>query len=253
MDRLGSARGGHLDPGRAARPPRCRAGGDRPRRRRARALRPGDPQPAAHRGARGRGDVRHRLAEGLVGDAAQAQPDHGRADLRARPRPARLRADGARERRALARARHLALGRRAGRAARRDDPARLHAAPDQGPGRGHERPRRADAHEPRADARCAVQPARADRADRGRAARATTPIGSSRRRPRARGTPGPSSASCWPRRSPRTPTAAPTSTRSTSTRSSTTTRIWSTCRTRWRGLTGSADLTVGGRPSGHRG
>ena len=40
-----------------------------------------------------------------------------------------LRAGGGRERRAVARARHLALRRRAGDPARRDDPARLHAAP----------------------------------------------------------------------------------------------------------------------------
>ena len=53
--------------------------GDRARRRRARALRPGGPQPAADRGARGRGAVRVRCAEGLLGDAAQAQPDLRRA------------------------------------------------------------------------------------------------------------------------------------------------------------------------------
>ena len=56
-------------------------------------------------GARGRGAVRQR-PEGLVRDAAQAQPDRLRADLRARPRRPR-RAVRARERRALARAGHL--------------------------------------------------------------------------------------------------------------------------------------------------
>ena len=54
----------------------------------ARPLRDRDPPPRAHRGARGRGAVRPR-PEGLVGDAAQAQPDHRRAHLRARARGAR--------------------------------------------------------------------------------------------------------------------------------------------------------------------
>ena len=49
---------------------------------------------------------------------------------------------GAGERRAVARARHLALGRRARRAARRDDPARLHAVLALRVVRGHGRPRR---------------------------------------------------------------------------------------------------------------
>jgi adenylosuccinate lyase len=51
-----------------------------------RAVRHRDPPPAAHRGARGRGAVPRRQAEGLVGDAAQAQPDR----LRAHHRIARL-------------------------------------------------------------------------------------------------------------------------------------------------------------------
>ena len=101
---------------------------DRPRRRRARALRDRGPQPPADRGPRGRGAVRQG-PEGLLGDAAQAQPDHDRADHRARPRAPRLRAGRARERRPLARARHLPLRRRAGDPPRRDDRARLHAAP----------------------------------------------------------------------------------------------------------------------------
>ena len=49
--------------------------------RRARALRDRGPQPAADRGARGRGAVRRR-PEGLLGDAAQAQPDPRRAAQR---------------------------------------------------------------------------------------------------------------------------------------------------------------------------
>ena len=101
---------------------------DRDRRRRPRALRDRGPQPAADRGARGRGAVRRR-PEGLLGDAPQAQPDPHRADHRPRPRPARLRPGRARERRPLARARHLPLRRRAGDPARRDDRPRLHAGP----------------------------------------------------------------------------------------------------------------------------
>ena len=137
----GAGRRAGLHPGRAARPPRRAAERDRAGRRRAGALRPGDPPPAAHRGARGRGAVPGG-PEGLERDAAQAQPDHHRADLRPRARAARLRADGAGERRALARARHLALGRRAGRPAGRDDPARLHAAPGAARRARHGRPRR---------------------------------------------------------------------------------------------------------------
>ena len=101
---------------------------DRARRRRARALRDRGAQPAANRDPRGRGAVRQG-PEGLVGDAAQAQPDHLRAHHRPRAGAARLRAGGARERRPVARARHLPLRRRARRAAGRDDRARLHAAP----------------------------------------------------------------------------------------------------------------------------
>ena len=56
----------------------------------ARPLRDRDPPPAAQRGARGRGAVRAR-PEGLLGDAAQAQPDHLRAHLRPRARAARQR------------------------------------------------------------------------------------------------------------------------------------------------------------------
>ncbi len=58
----------------AARPPRRAAPGDRARRRGPRALRDRDPPPAAHRGARGRRAVPRR-GEGLLRDAAQAQPE----------------------------------------------------------------------------------------------------------------------------------------------------------------------------------
>ena len=111
---------------------------DRDRRRRPRALRRGDPQPAAHRGPRGRGAVR-KGQKGSSRDASQAQPDHRRAPLRARARPARLRAGRIREHRALARARHLALGRRAHRPAGRHHRPRLHAAPRDPICRRHER------------------------------------------------------------------------------------------------------------------
>ncbi len=75
---------GRLDPGRPPRPPRRGAEAVRARRRRAGAVRDRDPQPAADRGARGRGAVRRR-PEGLLGDAAQAQPDHSRSGSAASP------------------------------------------------------------------------------------------------------------------------------------------------------------------------
>ena len=100
---------GRVDAGGAARPPRRAAVRDRAGGRGPRALRHRDPAPPAHRGARGRGAVPGGRPEGLVGDAAQAQPDRVRADHRDRPAPARLRAGRPRERGALARARHLAL------------------------------------------------------------------------------------------------------------------------------------------------
>ncbi len=85
---------GRRHPGRPARPPRGADLGDRARRGRPGALRYRGPQPAADRGARGRGAVRRR-PEGLLGDAAQAQPDPHRADRRPGPGAARLRADRA--------------------------------------------------------------------------------------------------------------------------------------------------------------
>ena len=129
LARLGLARRGGLDPGRPARPSRRADAGHRARRRRPRAARHRDPPSAAHRGPRGRGAVPLRAAEGLERDAPQAQPDRERAHLRPGAGAARQRPGGRRERRAVARARHLALGRRARDPARRDDPARLHAAP----------------------------------------------------------------------------------------------------------------------------
>ena len=70
------------------------------------------------------------------------------------------------ERRPLARARHLALGRRAGGAAGRDDRARLHAAPCDPGGDGDDRPHGADAAEPGPHPRRDLQPAGADGAGR---------------------------------------------------------------------------------------
>ena len=83
-----------------------------------RAHRHRDPPPAAHRGARGRGGLPGR-AEGQLGHAPQAQPDHRRAPDGPGPHPAGQPAGRPRGRRAVARARHLPLLGGAG------DPARL--------------------------------------------------------------------------------------------------------------------------------
>ena len=88
-------------------------------RRDGRVIRAGDPPLAAHRGARGGGAVSRRRAEGFERDAAQAQSGEIRAALRARARAAGDLAGRARERRAVARARHLAL------VGRTRDPSRL--------------------------------------------------------------------------------------------------------------------------------
>ena len=85
---------GRRDAGRRARPPRRAAGGARDPRQLARPLRDGDPPPAAQRGARGGRAVRAR-SEGLLRDAAQAQPDHLRAHQRPGARAARQRASPA--------------------------------------------------------------------------------------------------------------------------------------------------------------
>ena len=130
-----------------------------------RDVRARDPSPRSHRGRRGRRAVRQG-AEGLVGDAAQAEPGRRRAHLRPRPRRARARARRARERGALARARHLAL---VGRA--RGDPglvprARLHARPVRLARGRPRRPAGADAAQPRGRSRPLLQPAAAARARR---------------------------------------------------------------------------------------
>ena len=116
-ERLGLAPGAG-DPGARPRPSRRAAVRVRVARRDDRGVRARDPPPPAHRGARGRGAVPRRGAEGLERDAPQAQPGQVRAALRARAGAARQRAGRARERRAVARARHLALVGRADRAPR---------------------------------------------------------------------------------------------------------------------------------------
>ena len=113
--------------GHSARPPRGAADGARHHRRVAREVRARDPRPAEDGNRRGRGAVRQG-AEGLVGDAAQAQPDRLRADRRPGAAAARQRAGGAGEHRALARARHLAFVGRARDPARQLHRARSHAA-----------------------------------------------------------------------------------------------------------------------------
>ena len=116
------------DPGRGPRPPRPAGvhdggGGQlaRPPRHRAAA-------PPAHRGARGRGGV-HPRAEGQLGDAPQAQPDHGRAHLGHRAGGARALGRGPRGRGPVARARHLPLLGGADHPSRRLPRPRLHARP----------------------------------------------------------------------------------------------------------------------------
>ena len=164
-------------------------------RRVARAVRARDPAPGADRGGRGAGAVRQG-PEGLVGDAAQAEPGRRRADLRSRARRARGVARRARERRALARARHLALVGRAGDDSGRVPRARLHARPLRLARRGPRRPPRADAAQPRAQPRPLLQPAPPARARRrGALARRGVParpgprdarLGGGARLPRAR-------------------------------------------------------------------
>ena len=130
-DRLRTARArarSALDAGDLARPPRRTALGARARCDVARPLRDRDPPSRAHRGARGRGAV-HGGNEGLLGDAAQAQSEGRRADLRPRAGGAGGGDRRARERAALARARHLAFVGRARRHPGRVPGARLHARP----------------------------------------------------------------------------------------------------------------------------
>ena len=129
--RLRAARpraGADVDAGHPARPPCGAALCAGARRGLARDVRARDPPPRPDRGRRGGRAVRPQ-AEGLVGDAAQAQSGRGRAHLRARAGRPRTGDRRPRERRALARARHLALVRRARGHPGRVPRARLHARP----------------------------------------------------------------------------------------------------------------------------
>ena len=106
-----------------------------------------------------------------------------------RARAARLRAAGI-ENVALWHERDIShSGGRAGGAAGRHDPARLHAAPRDPAGRGHDRPRRPDAREPRLT-HGALFSQRALTALVESGMSATTPTASSRRTPSAPGTRG---------------------------------------------------------------
>ena len=192
-------RGRHLRPGRSARRSACRQGDGawrragldpdhpaRPPRHVFRHARRGrlldrtaghrNPPPAAHRSAGG-GRVLLREAEGLLGHAAQAQS--GAVGERHRPgaHGARLCAAGHGERRALARARHLAFVRRAHDRARRDRHARLRAGAARRPHRQAAGLSGEDAEESRPARRPDPFAARADRADAERRARARTPTG----------------------------------------------------------------------------
>ena len=111
-----------------ARPPRRADVGAGDHRRVAREIRARNSRPAEDRDRRGRGAVREG-PEGLVGDAAQAQPDRLRADCRPGAADPRQLPRGVREHRALARARHLALVGRARDSSRQLHRARSHAAP----------------------------------------------------------------------------------------------------------------------------
>ena len=111
------------DPGHRARSTRRSALRLRVTGHRHRAVRARGAPPRAQRGRRGRRAV-HGRPEGLVVDAAQAQPGALRTTVRARSGAARLPAGRTRGRRALARARHLALECRARRLARRPGSSR---------------------------------------------------------------------------------------------------------------------------------
>ena len=135
-----------------------------------------NPPSAAHRSAGG-GRVLLREAEGLLGDAAQAQS--GAVGKRHRPgaHGARLCAAGDGERRALARARHLAFVRRAHDRAGRDGDARLRAGAARRPDRQAAGLSGDDAEESRQARRADPFAAGADRAHAKRAWRARTPTG----------------------------------------------------------------------------
>ena len=157
-----------LDPGDPARPACGVLRHARRDRVRHRAHRDRDPPSAAHRGRRGRRAVRRR-PERQLGDAAQAQPGAEREPDRPCAPGARCRDPGARERRAVARARHRALLGRAG-----DRPGQHHRARFRAASAGRRDRRaggrcRAHARQPREQPGADPFAAGAAGADRGRA------------------------------------------------------------------------------------
>ena len=202
MERLGPAARGRRHPGRPARPPRGPHLTDRDRWRRPRALCDRGPQPAADRGARGRGAVRRR-PEGSSAMPHKHNPIRTELTTGLSRRPARLRPGGAFIHCPLARARQLSLRRRGWvYLPRFDDRPRLHPGPVGGWGAGikinAERMRESLHPHPRR----AVQPAGADRARRlGNDPRRRLPGGPGERQ-RAWDT-GTEFRDLWPRR-PRT-------------------------------------------------
>ena len=130
----GADAGADLDPGDPARPPRDVFRHARRDRILGRAARHRNPPSAAHRGAGSRG-IFLRGPEGLLGDAAQAQPGAVGKSHRPRPHGARLCDAGDGECRAVARARYLALLRRAHDRARRHGDAGLRAQSPRRPDR----------------------------------------------------------------------------------------------------------------------
>ena len=188
LERLGLAARGRLHAGRRARPPRRAAERDRARGRRPRALRDRDPPPAAHRGARGR---RSRSAPGRR--APRAMP-HKRNPIKSEQisglaRVLRGNAQAALENVALWHERDISHS-SVERVILPDSTILLDYLQHRAIAlvRGHDRRRRADAREPRADPRRAVLPARAARARRGAACTRDDAYRSSRSWPSAPGT-----------------------------------------------------------------
>ena len=196
--RLGLAAEHGLHAGGPARPPRRAAPGDRAGRARgSSAWPPRSATSSAPRCARSRSPsaparrARARCPTSATRSSASASPAWRGSCAASRRR-------GGRERRALARARHLPLGRRAGDAPRRHDPPRLHAAP------GAPRGARAARLPPSACARTSSSPTARSSPSAccwrwwSRAWRATTPTASSRPPPSAPGTSARRCASCSP-------------------------------------------------------
>ena len=179
--KMGLIAGADLDPGDPARPPRRVLRRARRRRLVDRAAGHRNPPSAAHRGAGG-GGVFLRGAEGLLGDAAQAQSGADREPDRPRA-PGALGGDaGARGRRAVARARHLAFLGRADDRPRRDDHARFRAGAADRRRRQAGRLSREHAQESRPARRPHPFPARAAGADaEGRLARGRLRAGAAQR------------------------------------------------------------------------